>query len=80
MGKLNEELKKAIPFNIGYIESFGEKQIKVSGKYDDIYRQYIFVDHPLTPIDQTNAIIEEAKNIITHAIDNAIKGLPNENI
>lgn len=77
MAKLNEELKAVLTFKTkeSMDSAFpGHKQIIVSTEHKGIYRQYSFHvgDSANNPL-HVDRLVEEAKNILTWSIDDAIK-------
>lgn len=77
MAKLNEALKAKLTFKTDerMDPDFADhKQIVVSTKYKGIYRQYSFhvgnnAHNPL----RIDGLVEEAKNILTHTVEVAMK-------
>lgn len=78
MAKLNEQLKAEIVFNKTETISNQPQQntaVIISAKYKDIYRQYSFVigAHHMCNQVHIDMLVEEAKNILTHSIELALK-------
>jgi hypothetical protein len=76
MGKpVNKELREKLVFNYEEIASVrgAGKQIIISTTYDNIYRQYSYYDNGSNQPAYIEQYNEEAKNIITHSIDDALE-------
>lgn len=77
MAKLNEALKAKLAFKtVAKMDSdFPEHtQMVVYTKYKGIYRQYSFHvgNNAHSPLD-VDKLVEEAKNILTHSVEGAMK-------
>lgn len=74
MGKVNKELRSKLQFNKS--EAAGEgldgKQVIISTTHEGIYRQYSYHDDGTNDEEDQMLIDIEAKNILTHSIEQAL--------